>query len=410
MRRKRPIVGLFSAGVFLCAAAAAAFSQEPDVEQLLARADEFYQNGNFNLAVGIYLEAAGMSRSRINLSRAYFGLSICFFEQKDSASAAKYLRKVAEVDPNKRISELFYPKAFVEMFDAAMKEAQAREEPSPPEKAVEEPKPKAGAERAVEPPLKARPGTEARRPDVSFGDEPQGGHFEINVHYSAWTVDPILSLFESRLTNELAEELQNEVVKKVGASYSGLVKAAFNPVLALESEGSNYGIELRYFSRGRAGTFSFGLGLEQTRIRFGVTGSIAQDFTIGSRAEVEAEAFVEIKPLCPHVSFRWDIGRPGAAVKPFVAFGVGVAPLKGTFTFAYAGRYAFGFVTDSISDSQTKTLAELSEDIDFDIPDYLPILQLGVGLRVELFRGLFLLGEAGVWDGLLLRGGLGFRF
>jgi hypothetical protein len=405
-------------------------AQEPDVEQLLSRADEFYKNGNYSLAVGTYLEAAGMSKNPLNLSRAYFGLALCAFYQRDMAATTRWIRKVAEVDPNKQISVLFYPKPFVDMFNQVLKEARSKGRPSaaatptaaekaPVTAAAEEPKakpkiepkiePKTAEPRVAEPPV-SRPEPQPQKPAFPLGEERPGGHFEVSAHYASWSIDPIMSIFESSLTDKLAEELQNEVVKELGASYAGLVKAAFTPNLALDSKGSNYGLEVRFYARGWAGTFSFGLGLEQTHIRLALSGSVKQEFTNGGVAEATAEAFVETSPFSPQVSFRWEMGRPEARVKPYFVFGLGIAPFEGTFTYSYAGTYVLGTLTDAIEDSKTKTFKDVSEDIDFQIPDYIAILQLHFGLKVELFKGLFVLGEAGVWDGLILRGGMGYRF
>lgn len=417
MRRTHCRIPLVLAGVFLCAAASSAFGQEPEVERLLARADELYRDGRYSLAAGSYLEAAGMSRRPINLSRAYFGSAICFFYQRDAPAAEKYVRKVAEVDPNKTISELFYPRAFIELFDKVMKESRAAADT--PAEAMPKSRPKADpaavskVREPAEAPLpkdRAGPAAAQVRLDSSFVDRKPGGHLEIQVHYSKWTVDPVIALLESSLTKRLAEEVRDEVVKKLGSSYAGLVKAAFDPRFALDSDGSNYGLELRYYARGRAGTFSFGLGLERSRIRLALTGTLAQDFADGSKAEVEAEAFIETNPISPHVSFRWDIGPAEAVIKPYLSLGLGIAPLDGTFAYSYAGTYAVGTAAEKVEDAKTKTFAELAEDIDFDLPGYLPILHLGLGLRLELFGGLIVLGEAGLWDGLYLRGGLGFRF
>jgi hypothetical protein len=33
-----------------------------------------------------------------------------------------------------------------------------------------------------------------------------------------------------------------------------------------------------------------------------------------------------------------------------------------------------------------------------------------LGLKLDIVKGVSLLGEAGIWDGLLLRGGLAYRF
>jgi hypothetical protein len=413
-RRARRLAA--AAGIVLIAAATA-IGQESDVERLLAQADEFVDKNEFKPARGSFIEAAAISKSALNLSRATFGVALCYFHEGDLAGSAEWLEKLSDVDPKKRISELFYPQEFVDLFNRIMTKGGTRET-VPPKPAPPPPdKPKAADEKAVAKSRETAAGrprpslsTAAPSPEIPISPERPGGHWEINVHYSSWSVDPIMSIFESSLIDEIGKELQNEVVKKVGASYAGLVKELFTPTLSLNSEGSNYGFEVRYYARGRAGTFSFGIGVEQTRIRLGLGGMIKQQFTIGSIAAAEAEAFIETNPVSPHLSFRWEIGRPAARLKPYLVFGLGIAPLVGTFTYSYSGIYQFGSVSDTIGDSKTKTFVELSEDIDFDIPDYIAVIQLHLGLKIEIFKGLMILGEAGIWDGLLLRGGLGFRF
>ena len=413
-RRARRLAA--AAGIVLIAAATA-IGQESDVERLLAQADEFVDKNEFKPARGSFIEAAAISKSALNLSRATFGVALCYFHEGDLAGSAEWLEKLSDVDPKKRISELFYPQEFVDLFNRIMTKGGTREM-APTKPAARFPEKKAVQEKPivkipsnpVEEPRPILPPAAAPQPAIPVRDKRPGGHWEINVHYSSWSVDPIMSIFESSLIDEIGKELQNEVVKKVGASYAGLVKELFTPTLSLNSEGSNYGFEVRYYARGRAGTFSFGIGVEQTRIRLGLEGMIKQQFTIGSLAAVEAEAFIETNPVSPHLSFRWEIGRPAARLKPYLVFGLGIAPLVGTFTYSYSGIYQFGSVSDTIGDSKTKTFVELSEDIDFDIPDYIAVIQLHLGLKIEIFKGLMILGEAGIWDGLLLRGGLGFRF
>jgi hypothetical protein len=406
-----------------------AFAQESNVEILLAQADEFLRKNEPALALGTYLEAASVSKDPLNLSRAYFGAALSCFYERNMAGATKWSRKVAEVDPNKQISDLFYPKPFVDLFHQILKEAREKGNPSLP---AETPPPEKRLEAAVEPPKREETRREEARPPETKRELPPAtkteprlesfeippapaesgfrGRLEVSAHYSSWTVDPIASLFESSVVDELAEELQNEVIKKLGSSYAGLVKGPFTHVLDLDSEGSNYGFEVRYYVRGWAGTFSFGLGIEQTRFRLGLTGTVKQEFINGGVAEVAAEAFVETSPFSPHASFRWEIGRPEARLKPYFVFGLGIAPLRGTFSYSYNGTYRYASISDTIEDAKTKDFDELSEDIDFHIPRYLALVQLDLGLKVELFKGLFVLGEAGIWDGLLLRGGLGYRF
>ena len=139
-----------------------------------------------------------------------------------------------------------------------------------------------------------------------------------------------------------------------------------------------------------------------------MTGSAKQTFTNGATAEVEATAALETAPFSTNFGFRWEIGR--GRLRPFVTLGFGFASFDGTAAYSYSGSYQYGSIQDTIGEEETKTFDELSEDIDFAIPKNIIIFQLGLGLKLDVDQGLSLLAEAGIWDGLLLRGGLAYRF
>jgi len=386
-------------------------AQESDVIRILARGDAFFEKNEYKSAVTAYFEAAALSTMPANLSRAYFGLSLCYFYERDMAESVKWMRKIALVDPNKEISVESYPKPFVDLFNQVLREAREKGTPAVTDVQTQTP---------LAPVLKpAPPKTEPRPRSVekpAFEAEPTpgtwqwGGHFELTAHFSNWSVNLFKGIFESTLEAELGEAIQSEINKRIAKTYPGLIKGAFTPSLTFDSEGSNYGLEFRYYARGWAGTFSLGVSLEQTNIKLSLVGTAKQEFTNGGLADAQASAVIETKPFSTNFSFRWEIGAADAAIKPFFTFGVGLAPLKGTFSYAYNGTYSIGGQSESIEDAQTKSFEELSEDIDFVIPKLIVILQIHVGVKIEIFRGLCLLGEAGIWDGLLLRGGLGFRF
>ncbi len=398
----------------------AARAQEDDAAALLRQADGYYAKGDYKLAIGTYLEAAALTRSRLSQSAAYFGLAVCYFYERDMASSTKWMRQLAQVDPRKEISESFYPKAFVDLYRSVQAEVMAKGLPegeaSPPsartESAAAEPPPvRQERDRAEEP--REMPRAEPRRAEqetspLSLVDIFKGGHWEVNVHAGAWTVDPILGLFKGRLLDELSEELQIQMVKKLGQSYSGLVKAVYTPTLDLDSSGGNYGLELRYYARGWAGTFSFGVSVEKTRIRLAMNGSAQQTFTNGGTAAAEASAALETSPFSTNFGFRWELGR--GRVKPFISLGFGFASFSGTAEYAYSGTYQIGSIQDTFEDDDIQTFEELSESIDFAIPKNIILFQLGLGLKIDILKSLSLLGEAGLWDGLLLRGGLAYRF
>ncbi len=411
------------------AASLAGQTQEEDAAVLLRQADDYYKKGDYKLAIGTYLEAAAMARTRLNLSAAYFGLSICYFYERDMASSVKWMRQTAQVDPEKPISDSFYPKSLRRSLQLGPRGSQGQGPAGRGDGAGRARGPQAGRGRAGQersrpdrprPPPVSAPERAREKPAAEPSSEPAeeagfslaalfaSGHWEINVHASSWTVDPVMSLLEGRLLDELSEELQNQLVKNLGSSYAGLVKAAFTPSLELDSQGGNYGLELRYFARGWAGNFSFGASIEKTRMKLMMTGSATQTFTNGASAEVEATASLETSPFSTNFGFRWEIGR--GRLRPFVTLGFGFAKLDGTVAYAYTGSYQYGSNSDAIGEEETKTFAELSEDIDFAIPKNIIILQLGLGLKLDVIKGFSLLGEAGIWDGLLLRGGLAYRF
>ncbi len=417
-----PICAVFMA-VFSAFAVQALQSQEEEVQKLLTQADNYSQRGDYKLAIGGYLEAAALAQSKPNLSRAYFGLALSYFYLRDMANSVKWMRKVSEVDPNKEISELFYPKGFAQLFNQVQKERREKfaaegggeaAKQEVPEKAVEAQKPvkqdarkeEAPPEKAVQPPVKQ---PEAPVETAGPARVTTGGHWEIGAHYSMWGLNLIKGLFEKSLTNELGKDIRNEVVKYVQGLHGGLVKSSYSQTLSFDTSGSNYGLEFRYYSKGRAGTFSFGLSFEKTHIKLAVAGTAKQDFTNGSFAAVNANAFIETSPFTTNFSFRWDFNS-GHIVTPYFVAGFGFSSLEGTYSYTWSGDYQLGSDKQAIGDSKTKNFEQLSQDIEFNIPKTFIVLQLNFGIKAEVYPNVFILGEAGIWDGLILRFGAAYRF
>jgi tetratricopeptide (TPR) repeat protein len=427
------IAGTLFLALFLPSAASAgqAASKEADVVKLLAQGDTYYVKGEYKLAIGCYLEASALSQSKMNLSKAYFGLSTCYFYLRDDASAIKYLKRVLEVDPKKEISPLFYPANFIQLFRQVQMEvtgarpgAEVVAAPRPvPSKT--EPETKAAGEAAkkeerppVEDKRKEAPPAEKPQPrpapvftpeELGLGDEEKGGHWEIGAHYSWWSINLVKGLFEDKLTEELGKSIQNEIVKQSGMIQAGLGKLNYAQTLAFDSTGTNTGLEIRYYSRGRAGTFSLGLAFEKTYIKLALSGTAKQDYLSGASAAVDVNANVALSPFSTNVNFRWEFGA-NQRITPYLTLGLGFAPLSGTFSYAYNGTYKAGDLQQPLSGSKEQTFDELAADIDFKFPGIFILFQLDFGLKAELAKGLYLSGEAGIWDGFILRGGLSYRF
>lgn len=432
LRRSRPlaIAGLLLFAWLLSpvwAGAQQAPVKETNVEKLLAQGDAYYIKADYKLAIGCYLEASALSQNRMNLSKGYFGLALCHFYLRDTPSSNKYLKKVVEVDPQKEISPMFYPAAFVQLFNQARQDAggakPGAEVVAAPQPAAAKPEPEKKAEGRVAPPVEVKrtdapPAAEPQAPaprrvfkpdDFGITDEDKTGHWEIGAHYSWWSVNLLKGLFESSLTDELGKSIQNEIVKQSGMIQAGLVKLSYAQTLGFDSSGSGTGLEVRYYSRGRAGTFSLGLGFEKTYIKLMLNGTATQAYTSGATASIDVTSSVAISPLTTHVTFRWDFGA-NQRLTPFFTFGLGFAPLSGTFAYSYTGTYKAGGLQQSLSGSKEQDFDALGKEIDFQFPSIFVVLQLDFGLKAELAKGLFLSGEAGIWDGLFFRGGLSYRF
>lgn len=391
-------------------------AREVKVDELLSQADMYYLKGEYNMAIGCYLEAVGMTGSKINLSRAYFGLSLTYFYLRDTANSAKWLRKVFEVDPKKEISPLFYPQSYYQLFKDVQEEmtrerrdkipeARPKAEETPPQKTKEVP-----PEKTQKPPS-SMPPVKIRLPQEKVEDKQGilGGRWEVKVHTSLWSLDPVKGWFDEELNDRLGKEIGREVSNKLQASYPALSRSGYTHSLAFDSGGSNLGLEVRYYSRGREGTFSVGFSLEKTAIRLSVDGTVRQEFKDGSYADVVASGKIETGPFSTNISFRWD-ASPKLRVAPYLVFGFGFAPLKGHFSYSYTGNYHRAGAQWIIEDSGEKTFEELAEENELRIPDVFLLLQLSLGLKVDLAGGFCLRTEAGIWDGFILRAGLAYRF
>jgi hypothetical protein len=238
---------------------------------------------------------------------------------------------------------------------------------------------------------------------------PGGGKFEFSAHYGQWSLNPLQNLFERELVDAIGDEVRDEVRSQVNSIQPGLVAEEFSHSLAMNSSGSNFGLEIRYYPRGRMGAFSFGLSIEQTQMRMAVSGLLRQDFASGAYAEVDAEGYIELSPITTNISVRWDF-VPRWFVSPYIVFGLGVAAMEGDLGYSYDGTLEWAGPAEPLIDTYTRPVREAEEEMDINIPNIFVLLQMNLGIRAVIMKHLTLHVEAGFWDGIVLRGGLGVRF
>ena len=244
---------------------------------------------------------------------------------------------------------------------------------------------------------------------VGMFKEYRTGRFEVSVHFGSWSLNPLQKMFEEELIDSIGDEVRDEVRKQAKALQPGLVEGGFDHSLALDSSGTNFGLEIRYYPKGRWGAISFGLSLEKTNMRMAIGGPLRQEFDNGAYAEVEAEGYIDLSPVTTNLSVRWDFA-PRWLVSPYLVFGLGVAALNGDVGYSYDGSLEWAGPSETLTDSDVKTFKEMEEDIDFNIPNIFVLVQMNLGLRAVIMKHLTLNLEAGFWDGIVIRGGLGARF
>jgi hypothetical protein len=240
-------------------------------------------------------------------------------------------------------------------------------------------------------------------------DEGISGKLEIEVHYGYWTLNVFKGLFEEDLTKDLSDEIAEEIGIKIVESGYDVNRTANDHDLLFDSSGSVYGLELRFYPGGRYSSFSLGVSIEKTRMKAVVEGPVTVQFDDGSFAEMDAVGTVDLDPLFTNLSFRWDI-KPAWVVTPYFVLGLGFAALSGEVSYNYNGTYYWAGGSENYEDEDTRPIKEAEEDSDVNLPNILPLLQINLGIRGEIIPHLHVRAEAGIWDGLILRAGIAYKF
>jgi hypothetical protein len=238
----------------------------------------------------------------------------------------------------------------------------------------------------------------------------KGEKFEIEVHFGQWSLNLLKGLFEEDLIDELSDEIRDEIITEVRERHNNIGATDFEQDLTFDSGGSNYGLEIRFYPKGREGAFSLGFSIDKTRMRLTIEGPVSQNFQDGTSAVINnARGEVTLNPLFTNLNFRWDF-MPSWRVTPYFVFGLGVAALNGDISYEYLGTYQWAGPDEEVGDSETKPIKEAEEDFDFNMPNIIPLLQMNLGVRAEVIPQLHIRAEAGIWDGIILRAGVAYLF
>ncbi len=260
------------------------------------------------------------------------------------------------------------------------------------------------------------------------GWNPVKGKIELGFHYSSWS----LHFLEGLLETALNDSLKSQMLNLARQEHPGLTENSATIASSIDSSGSNFGFEIRWYPSAEKGSFSLGLSLERTsmvvRMR-GATAEVSLDFPedgILKTATFNGQGNGEFRlvPWSFHVSFRWEF-KPQWTVHPYVTLGVGYGSgryldqgrldysVQGDLRISDGGREHFeesgGKTLKSVKDKMGED-AE-SEGKVLEIPFwFVPFFQFSLGAKGKIADNLYVLGEAAFWDGFILRGGIAYRF
>ncbi len=222
------------------------------------------------------------------------------------------------------------------------------------------------------------------------------GEWEIGIHYSHWSINVAKPFIE----DNFVDAFENYDPQKGDLSF--------------DSNGNNYGLEVRFFPGGKNGAFSIGLAYDRNNFKGSLSGSYEEQDNFGNRAVVNGEGAFEMNPHSFNLSLRWDI-FPAARVHPYIGLGFGFGPLNGTLTMKTTTTTYIGGQTFTETETEELTLKEAIEEIEQEEGEefplgFFPIVYLHLGVRGEIVPNLYLLGEVAIYDGIIFRGGLALRF
>ena len=221
-------------------------------------------------------------------------------------------------------------------------------------------------------------------------------NWEFGVHYSNWG----MGYFIVNPENDASD-----------------VFDAYDGPIEFETHGHNFGLSIRFFPGGFRSWFE-GVGHARNYFNADISGSYSEEIENGTITKT-GSGYVDLTPHSFNLDVRWEI-MPSSKLHPYVGIGFGMGPQNGSIVFTTVTDTDVGGFITTETETEELTLKEAirkiereqerEQDEDYYMVDFFPIIYLNIGLRAELVKNFYLLGEVAIYDGFIARGGLAFRF
>jgi len=252
----------------------------------------------------------------------------------------------------------------------------------------------------------------------------QGGHFEFSGHYGRWSLNLLGHTAEKLINDAIDTELQDRILESIQEDYPNLALTAYDQALSFDSSGDDFGAGFRWYPGGHHGSFSLGVSVEKSTFKVLPTATAHMELQDTGTLETAvfdgaAEANAVIKAMSFLLTVRWDL-FPRSVIHPYLTFGGGISTSKAlddsSVAYTYSGQLTGGSIpAETVEGSETKTLRQLRDEAladdenDVPIPNFIPFIQLNLGLKARLTKSIHLFVDAGVFNGFMASGGIALR-
>ncbi len=230
------------------------------------------------------------------------------------------------------------------------------------------------------------------------------GEWQVSAHYGSWSLRPAEAMIEDFIKDTLEDSFRDLVEE-----YSETIDpdGDYSQSVDFGSSGSNLALEFRFYPGGEDGSFSIGLAVERSELEIILDCLARYELVDGSYLRGSGSGVLLWQPTSYHISFRWDL-MPSWQLHPYIGFGAGIASFKGVVSYE-------AILEGYDASTETTTIEIIFDEIDLEFLEYTEpkitplVVQLNLGLSLELTKNLYLLLDAGIWNGFLVRGGVSLR-
>ena len=241
---------------------------------------------------------------------------------------------------------------------------------------------------------------------------PNNRKFEVEIHGAGWSATPVVRLFDSKLDEIYSREIIYSLTHALKNSPISIDPSEidYNRDFNYSSSGYYYGLAIRYYPSGGSSKFVIGLSVDKTSVT--VSGKTEFNQSIISSLSADGEGHVELQPILANLHFQYYFS-PTKKLSPYLTFGLGAGILNKNN--AAINNFNFdmnvNFLGARLPVPNFKyTLQDIEIRSNKSIPGVMPLVQFSFGLKANLTERFNLNSEVGIYNGLHLKLGSGFKF